>query len=119
MTGTADEVVDAALSIAAAHGDRAFFEDLHREAKQTSDIKRRRRLLQAMGQFRDASIEESVFEIALSGEFDIRDALSLFDHDPAMSPVFFRLLSQHYEAIRQATAHRGRGNAPRIRARAL
>jgi alanyl aminopeptidase len=98
---TADEVVDAVLSIAAAHGDRALFEDLHRAAKQTSDVKRRRRLLQAMGQFRDASIEEAAFEVALSGEFDIRDAMSLFDHDPTMEPVFFRLLSQHYDAIRQ------------------
>ena len=100
-TATADEMLDAVLSIAAAHGDRAFFDDLHRAAKQTADIKRRRRLLQAMGQFRDAPIEEAAFDIALSGEFDIRDALSLLHHDPTMEPVFFRLLSRHYEAIRK------------------
>ena len=100
-TSTADEVVDAVLTIAAAHGDRALFEQLHRAAKQTSDIKRRRRLLEAMGQFRDASIEETAFEIALSGEFDIRDALSLFEHDPSMEPVIFRLLARHYEDLRK------------------
>ena len=100
------------LSIAAAHGDRPFFEDLHRAAKQTSDIKRRRRLLQAMGQFRDASIEEAAFEVALSGEFDIRDAMSLFDHDPTMDTVVFRLLSQHYEALRKRLPTEVMGTLP-------
>jgi alanyl aminopeptidase len=111
---TADEMVDAVLSIAAAHEDRAFFEDLHRAAKQTSDIKRRRRLLQAMGQFRDAAVEEAAFEVALSGEFDIRDAMSLFEHDPSMEPVVFRLLAQHYEALRKRLPTEVVGTLPEL-----
>jgi alanyl aminopeptidase len=101
VTGTADEVIDAALGIAAAHGDRALFDEMHAAAKQTSDIKRRRRLLQAMVQFRDESILEAAFQIALSNEFDIRDALNLFDHDPTMEGPFFRLLSRHYDDIKK------------------
>jgi len=113
-TSTADEMLDAVLTIAAAHGDSAFFEDLHAAAKQTSDVKRRRRLLQAMGQFRDTSILEAAFDVALSGEFDIRDAMSLFDHDPTMEPVFFRLLSQHYEAIRKRLPTEVVGTLPEL-----
>jgi alanyl aminopeptidase len=97
----ADEMVDAVLAIAAAHGDRALFDAMHAAAKQTTDIKRRRRLLQAMGQFRDAAIVERAFDVALSSDFDIRDALGLLDHDASMSSVFFRLLAQHYDEIRK------------------
>ena len=97
---TADEVVDAVLSIAAAHGDRALFDELHAAAKRTSDVKRRRRLLEAMGQFRDAAMVERAFDIALSNEFDIRDALALLRHDGTMDRVVLRLLEKHYEALR-------------------
>jgi cytosol alanyl aminopeptidase len=113
-TSTADEVVDAVLSIAAAHGDRAFFEQLHAAAKQTSDVKRRRRLLQAMGQFRDPAIVEAAFEIALSNEFDIRDALSLFEHDKVMDPVIFRLLKRHYDDIRKRLPSEVVGTLPEL-----
>jgi hypothetical protein len=54
-----------------------------------------------MAQFRDAAIVERAFAVALSGDFDIRDALALLDHDASMSPVFFRLLAQHYDEIRK------------------
>ena len=113
-TSTADEMVDAVLSIAAAHGDRAFFEELHAAAKQTSDVKRRRRLLQAMGQFRDPAIEEAAFELVLSNEFDIRDALSLFEHDKVMDPVIFRLLTRHYDAIRKRLPSEVVGTLPEL-----
>ena len=111
---TADEVVDAVLTIAAAHGDRAFFDELHAAAKQTSDVKRRRRLLQAMGQFRDAAIEEAAFDIVLSTEFDIRDALSLFEHDRVMDPVIFRLLKQHYDEIKKRLPSEVVGTLPEL-----
>jgi cytosol alanyl aminopeptidase len=113
-TSTADELVEAVLSIAAAHGDRAFFDELHAAAKQTADVKRRRRLLQAMGQFRDPAIEEAVFEIALSSEFDIRDALSLFEHDKVMDPVIFRLLQRHYDEIRKRLPSEVVGTLPEL-----
>jgi len=98
---TADEVVEAVLSIAAAHGNQVFYEELRAAAKKATDVKRRRRLLQAMGQFRDAAIVESTFEVALSGEFDIREALALLGHDASMESVFFPLLVRHYDEIRK------------------
>jgi alanyl aminopeptidase len=113
-SSTADEVVEAVLSIAAAHGDRAFFDEMHGAAKQTTDVKRRRRLLQAMGQFRDAAIVEHTFEVALSGEFDIRDALDLLDHDASMESVFFPLLVRHYDEIRKRLPSEVVGTLPEL-----
>ena len=39
----------------------------------------------------------AAFAVALSGEFDIRDALTLFYQDPAMAQVTLRLVTQRYD----------------------
>jgi alanyl aminopeptidase len=114
-TYTADEMVDAVLSIAAAHGDKAFFDELHKAAKQTSDVKRRRRLLEAMRGFREPAIVEAAFAVALSGDFDIRDAIELVSNqDEQMAPVVFRLLKQHYEELRKKLPTEVVGTLPEL-----
>jgi alanyl aminopeptidase len=111
-THTADEMVDAVLDIAAAHGDKALFDELHKAAKQTSDVKRRRRLLQAMSEFRNPAIVEAAFEVALSADFDIREALELLSNDDSMGAVVFRQLKRHYEELRKRLPTEVTGTLP-------
>jgi hypothetical protein len=40
--------------------------------------------------------------------------MSLFEHDPAMEPVVFRLLAQHYEALRKRLPTEVVGTLPEL-----
>ena len=61
-------VVPVALTIAAEHGDRAFFDELHAAARKEDDRHHRLLLLDAMGSFRDPAIARDAMRVALSRE---------------------------------------------------
>ncbi len=70
-------VVPVALTVAAEHGDRAFFDELHAAARKEGDRHHRLLLLEAMGSFRDPAIARDAMRITLSSEFPAREAITL------------------------------------------
>ncbi len=76
-TGIDPSMVSVLLATAARHGDEALFDRLHAEAKKETDRNRRQLLLGALGDFTDPDIARNALSLAISGEFDIREALGL------------------------------------------
>ena len=70
-------VVPVALTVAAEHGDRAFFDALHAAAGKEGDRHHRLLLLEAMGSFREPAIARDAMRVALSSEFPAREAITL------------------------------------------
>jgi len=70
-------VVPVALTVAAEHGDRALFDEMHTAARKEGDRHHRLLLLEAMGSFRDPAIARDAMRIALSTEFPAREAITL------------------------------------------
>lgn len=71
------EMVGTVLSIAARHGDRELFEGFYAEAKKTENRRERRQLLEAMGSFGDEEILKEALSIALTEDFEGRDAINI------------------------------------------
>jgi aminopeptidase N len=70
-------LVPVALTVAAEHGDRAFFDALHAAARKEADRHHRLLLLESMGSFRDPAIARDAMRVALSNEFPAREAITL------------------------------------------
>jgi alanyl aminopeptidase len=75
--GLSPEMVAPILDTAAQYGNRALFDRMHEAAKKETDPRERRRLLTAMGDFRDPAIARAALDIMLSGEFDARETLAI------------------------------------------
>ncbi len=71
------EMVGTVLGIAAHHGDQKLFDRLHKDAKVAEERSDRGRLLGAMGGFTDPKIVAQAQAIAISDEFELREALGL------------------------------------------
>jgi alanyl aminopeptidase len=71
------ELVGTVLSLAAQRGDRALWDRLHAAAKAEIDRRDRGRLLGALGSFQDAALVDAGFQLALTDEFDPREAMAL------------------------------------------
>ncbi|HUJ26721.1 MAG TPA: M1 family aminopeptidase [Myxococcales bacterium] len=71
------ELASATLFLAAIDGDAPLYDKLHEMAKKETDRIDRRRILDAMGEFRDPDLVQQGFQIFLSDEFDPRDASGL------------------------------------------
>jgi aminopeptidase N len=71
------DLVGLVLGISAYFGDRAFYDKLHAAAKGEKERKERQQMLGAMGGFRDPNIAKDAMAIALTNEFDIREAIGL------------------------------------------
>jgi alanyl aminopeptidase len=97
------EMVGTVLSIAARHGDKKLWERFYAEAKKAgSDRQARGRFLGAMADFRDPAIIEANFAIVLSGEFELRESLSLMQGagaDPRTRPMVWAFVRDNFDAI--------------------
>lgn len=71
------DLAGAVLVVSARHGDRAFFDQLHAQAKKETDENFQGNLLSAMGSFRDPAITKMALPILLSDEFDKRQSLAI------------------------------------------
>ncbi len=76
------------LGVAARHGDVELFQAYLAEAKKTSDRRERRRLLGALGQFRDPSVVTAALALTLSSEFDAREAIDILWEEAANRETF-------------------------------
>lgn len=65
------------LSIAARHGDRAFFDRLLDAAKAAKDREERARLVGALGDFEDPDIAKAALDLVLAGTFDLRESSAI------------------------------------------
>ncbi|MBI1786576.1 MAG: M1 family metallopeptidase [Acidobacteria bacterium] len=90
------------LSTAARNGDRALFERFRAEAKKVKERRERQTLLGAMGSFRDPEILKTARSIALSDEFDVREAVPLLfagAGDPRTRESAFLFIKENFDAI--------------------
>jgi cytosol alanyl aminopeptidase len=71
------EMVDVVLRTAARYGDAALFEVWRKAALEEKDRNERRRLLAALGGFRDEGIARSALALILSADFDIRETFGI------------------------------------------
>jgi cytosol alanyl aminopeptidase len=78
-TGVDRDMIDGVLSVAAASGDRAFFDRLLNELANTSDEGQRRSLLHALGCFRDPKLAEASLDLLLDSKIDIRESQPLLE----------------------------------------
>jgi alanyl aminopeptidase len=96
------EMVDTALTIAARNGDRALFERLRAEAFESRDRRQRRRMLSALGSFRDRELARSALTLVLDEELDVREAASVSFgvlRERTTRDLAFDYYLQNYDAI--------------------
>jgi alanyl aminopeptidase len=101
-TGVEPEVVGVVLRMAASHGDAALFARMKEEALKEQDRRRRGRILDAMGNFRDPALVEQGLVFALSKQLDIREAFGLFFGplgDPIARQVLWDYVRTHMDDI--------------------
>ncbi len=101
-SGVEPEVVGVVLRLSAAHGDAALFARMKEEALKEEDRRRRGRILDAMGAFRDPVLVEQGLVFALSKQLDIREAFGLFFGplgDPMARQVLWDYARAHMDEI--------------------
>jgi aminopeptidase N len=75
--GVEDDLVNAVLATATAHGHGARFDKILAAAKTARDRTDQQRLLLALGGFRDPAIAAKALEIVRGTEFDLRESLGI------------------------------------------
>lgn len=76
-TGVDDDLVNAVLGTAAAHGDSARFDRYLASAKTARDRTDQQRILSALGAFRDPAIAAKALDVVRGTEFDLRESLTI------------------------------------------
>jgi alanyl aminopeptidase len=71
------ELAGPVLAIAALDGDAALFETLLAEAKRVTDRRDRRRLMIALGSFRDPALARRALALMMDGDFDVRESVGV------------------------------------------
>lgn len=95
-------MVAALLGTAAYYGDKALAERFIAEYQHTSDIQKRRRILEAMARFRDPSALETAMQALLSGQIPFIDGYRLLfagEGQAATRTFAFDFLKSHYAEI--------------------
>jgi alanyl aminopeptidase len=96
------EMVEGVLRVAAQNGGRRLFEQFYQAAKRAQERRERRRLLAAMGSFRDPAIVRSALALLLNDAFDPRESISLLwapmaNHETRALPYEF--VKQNFDAL--------------------
>ena len=68
------DMVSSVLRVAAEFGDREFFDRLHEAALKEKNHQQRRRMISALGAFRNPEIAKAAMALLLAKEFDAREA---------------------------------------------
>jgi alanyl aminopeptidase len=100
------ELVGAVLHTAARFGDQKLFDRLHADATKTTDREERGRLLGAMSAFIDPKILEQAMQVALSGEFELREGLGLLFggfQEPKNREAAYAFIKSHFDEIANKT----------------
>lgn len=95
-------MVSAVLGTAAYYGDKILAERFIAEYKQTTDIQKRRRILEGMARFRNPAALETEMQALLSGEIPFIDGYRLLfagEEQAATRAFAFDFLKTHYDEI--------------------
>ncbi len=96
------EMVSGVLESAARHGDRALFDAYRAGVKSAKERRDRVRLFRGLGAFGDPVLAKDAMAFALSGEFDSREADSIFYSAlgfPAGREASWQFMKSNYDAI--------------------
>jgi cytosol alanyl aminopeptidase len=96
------EMIAPVLNTAAQYGDRTLFDRFYAAAKKETEPRGRRRLLTAMGQFRDPAIAQAALNVLLSGEFDARESMELLlgpRRYPETRDLAFEFVKRHIDEL--------------------
>jgi alanyl aminopeptidase len=96
------EMIDAVLSVAAANGDSALFDQLYQQAKKAPERRERIRLLGALGEFREPSKSSASLQLVLSDEFDPRDSIVILyraSRHTETRATAYEFVKQHFEEL--------------------
>ncbi|HJZ83902.1 MAG TPA: M1 family aminopeptidase [Polyangia bacterium] len=96
------DLVGVALAVAARHGDRALWERMHTEARKATDRKQRDRLLSALARFLDGALVKKSFALALTDEFDPREAIRVVfgaTREPTTRGLAYEFVKQNYDQL--------------------
>jgi aminopeptidase N len=90
------------LDVAALQGDRSLYERLLAEARRTSDRDEQRKLLLALGSFRDPALGAEALALLLRDDFDLRESLSILwaaaDHRETQD-VAWRFVQDNFDRL--------------------
>jgi cytosol alanyl aminopeptidase len=91
-----------ALAVAAAHGDRALFDQLRKRFEATTLPTERARLLAALGAFRDPALIDEALRYSLDPGLRSQEVLAIpraLAASPEGSPHVTRWLAEHYDEV--------------------
>jgi alanyl aminopeptidase len=96
------EAVDGVLAVAAQNGDRAQFESWLQEARAEKDRLRRRRLLAALGAYRDPALVKQSLELLLDDTIEWRDMSGVLwaaQRWPGSQPIAWSFVREKFDAL--------------------
>jgi alanyl aminopeptidase len=96
------DTVESVLAVAAAHGDRALFEQFREEARKAEERVDRVRLLRALGSFRDPESLSSALSLVLSDQFDPRESIEAIwraSGEAETRNIAYDFVKQKFEAL--------------------
>ncbi len=96
------DMLESVLGVAAARGDQQLFDAWHAAAAGERDLTARRRLLGAMGMFRDPAIVQQALDLMLEVSFDIRESMTLLsgaNRTPTTRPLAWAFVQEHFDNL--------------------
>jgi alanyl aminopeptidase len=110
------DLIGAVLRAATRTGDRALFERLRDAARQAPERLQRRRLLGALGGFRDPALVPEVFALAFDEKLDPREtmgfAFSAGGGEPKNRKLVWELFKQRFDPLVARVPREALGNLP-------
>src|SRR5262249_40144347 len=98
-----DDSVDIVLTIAARHGDKALFDQLHQALKKSSDRRERRRFLRTLSSFQDTALLKEALSLLLTDEIEARESFGLLFGGAFRSTetrqVAYDFVKENYDAL--------------------
>ena len=111
------EMINAALLLGVRGGGRELFDRILAEARKTQDRRERRRLLSALGGFRDPAILKDALALVLHGGFDQRESFSIVWEaldDPRTRVQAYDFVKKNFDALVAKTPKAARGSLARV-----
>ena len=100
--GVDADMVGGVLSIAAAFGDRSFFDKLLSELNKTHDLQQRQQIIRALGSFRDPEIAKASLDLLIHSDLETQEiAFLIFGPlgEPATERLPFDFVKAHYDEL--------------------
>jgi len=101
-TGVDPDLVFPVLKVAAATADRAWFDRCVAEARKTTNLQDRRKILSSLGNVRDSTLALDALGLLLGDSFDLRDMESILHQTLAhreTRDIAYDWVKTHYDEI--------------------